>query len=417
MPSNNENAEPSIKRLLGGTVVTPNEVLEDTDVIVTDDLITSIRPSGSSADQAGIGEQLIDCRGCYIFPGMIDIHSDYIEHMAAPRPGSIMDFSLALMETERELISHGITTMFHSLSFYKHSEFGENPIRNPENIGKFLSEIENSHRDNHFIRHRFHARFEIDTLERVEELMDYIRNKRIHLISFMDHTPGQGQYRDLETFRKTLKGYRNISDSEVDKIVQNHQQKDKLIFEDMKNIAELAHEMGIALASHDDDSVEKIALVHEMGATISEFPITLDVARSARSKGLHTIAGAPNILRGGSHSGNLSAEEAILDGSITILCSDYYPPALLHGIFYMYRSHQIPLNELVNLVSLHPAKAVGMDDQTGSIELGKKADLIIVNTIAKPNSVNPEYPVIKSAIVNGVQVYSANYRCDTGGLS
>ena len=131
----------------------------------------------------------------------------------------------------------------------------------------------------------------------------------------------------------------------------------------------------IAVASHDDDEVEKLSLVKSYGTTISEFPTTLEVARKAKEMGLWTIAGAPNVLLGGSHSGNLSAAEAIQEQTIDILCSDYYPAALLHSIFKLSEEYGQDLHEMFQLVTLNPAKAVQMDDEIGSIKEGKKATL------------------------------------------
>lgn len=186
--------------------------------------------------------EVIDAAGGYVAPGFIDLHSDYIEHMAAPRPTSLMNFHLSLREAEKELITHGITTMFHSLSIYKSSEFSHKPIREPENVRKFIEMIHQTHHTKHLIRHRFHARFEIDSIEEVENLKSYIAECKVHLISFMDHTPGQGQYRDLEIYRKTIKGYQELSDEEIDRVITKHQHKEKLTLEGIKEIATLAQQ-------------------------------------------------------------------------------------------------------------------------------------------------------------------------------
>jgi len=188
----------------------------------------------------------------------------------------------------------------------------------------------------------------------------------------MDHTPGQGQYRNLNLYRKTLKGYNNLSDQEIDTIIVSHQQKDKVSFDQLLELCDLARFNHISVASHDDDSSESVDLVCELGVTISEFPVTLEVARTARSRGLMTMAGAPNILLGGSHSGNLSAAEAILDGCIDILCSDYYPAAMLQAVFQMHLQHHLDLPSLVRLVTANPARAVQIDAEYGTIASGKK---------------------------------------------
>jgi len=388
--------------ITNGSLVLPNSILEDHDLLIKDGRIDAIIPrSVAILSQA---ENVIDARGGHVLPGLIDIHSDYIEHMAAPRPSIVLDFALSLHETERELISHGITTMFHSLSIYKQDLFTEKPIRNPENFRKFIDLISASHTSRHLVRHRVHARYEIDNLDRVDELVGYIREGKIHLVSFMDHTPGQGQYRDLEIFKQTLKGYQSWSDDDIEHVIQKTRSSPKLTLEHIASVAAIACQHRVAVASHDDDSTEKVDLVKSFGTTISEFPITMDVARSARAVGLKTIAGAPNVLLGGSHSGNLSAASAIKEGVIDILCSDYYPAALLHAVYKLHEVHGMQLHEMVKLVTLHPAQAVYLDTELGSLECGKRADILVVEKL------EDGIPVVTNALVDGVPVFHTEYR-------
>lgn len=388
--------------ITNGRLITEEAVLLGYDLLIEEDRITQIAPRG----EIEIDEQMevVDADGGYISPGFIDIHSDYIEHMAAPRPTSLMSFDLSLRETEKQLISHGITTMFHSLSLFKGSDYEYKPIREPENVRKFMDLIDETHNRKHLVRHRFHARFEIDNVQEMENLKNYISENKVHLVSFMDHTPGQGQYRHLEIYRNTVKSYNNISDASIDVLIHKHQTKEKLTIEDIKEIAQLAHDHHIAVASHDDDSLEKLDLVHSFGTTISEFPITLDVAQRAQELGMHTIAGAPNVLLGGSHSGNLGAAEAIQNQSIDILCSDYYPAAMLHAIFELVEKYGMDLVDMMKLVTMNPAKAVKMDGEIGSIREGKKADLLIIEKITD------DFPVITSVFVDGKLIQKTNYR-------
>lgn len=388
--------------ITNGLIVQSDRILEGHDVVIENNLIVAIVPAGERIQDSS--DTIIDAGGSHILPGFIDIHSDYIEHMAAPRPSSIMDFSLSLHETERELIAHGITTMFHSLSIYKQSLFTEKPIRNPENIRKFINLISSTHGDRHLIRHRFHARYEIDNLDRVEELIGYIREGKVHLVSFMDHTPGQGQYRDLELFKQTLKGYQSWNEEELDKVIAESTVSPKLTLETIAAIARIAQENGVAIASHDDDSKDKVALVRSFGTTISEFPVTMDVARFAHESGLLTIAGAPNVLLGGSHSGNLGAADAIKEGVIDILCSDYYPAAMLHAVYQLHEKYGLDLCDMVRLVSLNPARAVNMDSITGSLDVGKRADVLVVEKL--PDGM----PVVTLAMVDGTPVLRTEYR-------
>ena len=385
-----------------GKIVTEQSIAEGFAVVVEGEIIQSIIPEEHVANYPDA--MLIDANGGYISPGFIDIHSDYIETIASPRPTSMMNFDISLREAEKILISHGITTMFHSLSFYKEDVFSHKPMRNPDNIQRMVDAIEATHNRLHLIRHRLHARFEIDNIDEVDQLVRNIEDGKVHLLSFMDHTPGQGQYRNLEVYRETLKGYREISDEDVNVLIAERQSTEYLTAEKIKEVADIALARGIAVASHDDDDVKKLDLVQSFGTTISEFPITLEVAIKAKEMGIHTIAGAPNVMLGGSHSGNLSAAEAISHGCMDILCSDYYPPALLHAVFDLHEKYGNDLHAMFQMVTLNPAKAVKMDDELGSIKPGKRADLLVIERM------DDGYPMLTATMVNGALITTTNYR-------
>lgn len=385
-----------------GKIITENEVLHDHAVVVSGEEILKIISEEAITDYPEVN--LIDANGGYISPGFIDIHSDYIEGIVSPRPTSMMDLNISLREAEKILISHGITTMFHSLSFYREDAFTHKPMRFPKNAQRLVDAIDATHNELHLIRHRLHARFEIDNIDEVDRLIENIENDKVHLLSFMDHTPGQGQYRDLEVYSSTLKGYREISDSDVETLIIERQNASFLTIEKIKEVADIAIAKGIAIASHDDDDIAKLDLVQSFGTTISEFPITLEVAKEAKQLGLQTVAGAPNILNGGSHSGNLSAAEAIGHGCIDILCSDYYPAALLHAIFDLHDNYGYDLQSMFRMVTINPAKAVRMDDEIGSIKPGKKADIIIIERM------EDGYPMLTTTMVNGTVITTTNYR-------
>lgn len=388
-------------RIINGKIITEDGILEGYDLLLKDDLIEGIVKGGSQVP----GEiEIIDAKGGYISPGFIDIHSDYIENMASPRPTSIMDFNISIRETEKVLLNDGITTMFHSLSFYGLDLFENKPVRKKENVVKLMDIITKAHNEQHLIRHRFHARMEIDSIDEIDNIKNYIKEGRVNLLSFMDHTPGQGQYGDINTYRKILKGYKDVSDEEIDRMVEARRNKATITHETMQEIADLAKAQNISIASHDDDSPEKIDLLKELGATISEFPITMDVAKDAKKKGMYVIAGAPNILLGGSHAGNLSAAEAIKENAVDILCSDYYPSAMLHSIFIMNEKYNMDLCDMFKLITINPAKAVKIDNVLGSIKEGKKADILIIE---KDES---NMPIITTVIVDGKITSTINYR-------
>lgn len=394
-----------MKVITNGNIILEDEMMENGAVVIDKDIIIDILPAAEAGNYIKDAKSVIDAGGGYVTPGFIDIHSDYIEGIIAPRPTSMMDFNLGIRESERILSSHGISTMFHSLSIYKKDMFGHKPIRSPENVDKLIRAIDQTHNEKRLIRHRLHARFEIDSVEQLPMIKEHIEQDRVHLLSFMDHTPGQGQYRDIEMYLKTMKGYQNISDAQIVQVMEQKKNHDTLSFEDMKELSDLATDKGIAVASHDDDSTEKIELAKRLGTTISEFPIYMNVAKYAHQEKIHTLAGAPNIMLGGSHSGNLNAREAIEEGCISILCSDYYPASMLHGVFKLHQQCDFPLEDAVRLITINPAKAVNMDDELGSIKVGKKADINVIR-------MDGDYPIITECIVNGFTVSRYHYRVD-----
>lgn len=377
-----------------GRIVTPNEVIEGKSLLIEDGCIYDICEFDGTADK------VIDAHGRYVMPGFIDIHSDKVEKVVNPRPTAVFDFELGLKEVEKELLQQGITTIFHSFSIYENAMLGTSLLRTKENVGKMAELISDLHNRQHLIHHRCHLRLEIDNLEVYDIAKDMMARNLISEISFMDHTPGQGQYKDLDVYRRS--GYK--CDGMTDEEILNwHKNRPKLTFDQMKELAELAHSKNITVASHDDDTIEKLEMNKEIGVDISEFPITIDVAKEAKKKGFYTIVGAPNILLGGSHSGNMSAADAILNGCADILCSDYYPQAMLHSIFIMHHKYGVSIPEMVNKVSLNPAKAARIDKEYGSLEKGKRADILIVDEL-------DGYPVTTHVLVDGRTTSRVEYR-------
>ncbi len=395
--------------IINVNIIARDMVLENHAIILENDRIKKIMPMGqlNKVKKTDLYRMVHDGEGAFVSAGFIDIHSDNIESIVQPRPTSVMDFDMALTEHEKQLVNQGITTMYHSLSFLKEegSSMRGKEARKPEKMRKLAELIKNFHDRNHIIRHRFHCRYDIRNSEGYDTLMEYIDKEYIHLLSFNDHTPGQGQYRDLAAYRENVRSYKpDMDEAQIDKIIEEKLNAPKISSAQIERTAGIAREKGIPIASHDDDTEEKINYVHsELKADISEFPVELNVARKAKEKGMLTVAGAPNVLLGRSHSGNLSATEAILDGSIDILCSDYYPPAMLHAVFKLNFEHGIPLWECLNLVTFNPARALGISTDYGSAEEGKKADILIIKIIDGK-------PAITKVFIDGELVSQLNYR-------
>jgi alpha-D-ribose 1-methylphosphonate 5-triphosphate diphosphatase len=380
------------QQIINANIVTPQRILYGASLEIEDGIISSITESAHSKDSSW---RVFDAENRWLLPGFIDIHNDSLEKELEPRPGTVFPLEVALLSLENKLISHGITTMFHSLSFRSGRE-GRKRGESVEQIMKSLASLRPLTIMHHFI----HARVELPEVGFEEMVHQGLVSGDISLISFMDHTPGQGQYRNPEKLRYYLKHHEKMSDGKIDehfqKILDHRKSVDtKGYFE--RTIA-LANECGIPSASHDDDSVEKVMDMHDHGVSISEFPVELEVARAADRCGMHIAVGAPNVLRGKSHSGNMSAREAIEVECADIICSDYFPPAMLHAVFTLYREGNLPLHEIVNMVSLNPAQSVKMDESIGSVEPGKHADLILVQEVG-------ETVIVEDVFVNGILQY------------
>ncbi len=346
--------------------------------------------------------EMVDAGGAYVLPGFIDTHSDNIERVIQPRPQSVIDFELAMREQEKQLVNQGITTMYHSLSTT--DVRGKSSIRSPENLKKLAALIKSFHEGESIIHHRFHCRYDMCNLAGYDMLIDFIRGGDIHYLSFTDHTPGQGQYRDIEFFKSHVLPAYHGTDTNVDELLSERMSREKLTDAQVRAAADLACACGIPIASHDDDTLEKLAYVTEkLHSNISEFPVDMEIAKAARARDMLVVVGAPNVLMGRSHSNNLSAIEAVRAGCADILVSDYFPPAILHAVFKLFGEGLLPLPDAVNMASYNPARAMRVDDRIGSIEAGKNADLLIV-------SKKGALPVVTSVFIDGALVSSLRYR-------
>lgn len=358
-------------RLANLKLVLPEGILDNGYIDLEDGFIADI---GQDANQYDI-----DGQGCYALPGLIDLHGDMIERDVEPRPKAYFPTELALLELDKRLAALGITTAYAAISFAEARKMAY--LRSEERARDTIHLI-NSLKDELLVDMRIHARFEITNHSAPKILHELLEQEHIDLISLNDHTPGQGQYRDLETHIKHVAAWRGISEDafrvevleRLERLSQNPPSWDVI-----HGICEEARKNGIVIASHDDDTVDKVDLITSLGASLSEFPVTMEAAREAKRRGLFTLMGAPNAYRGQSNTGNLSAMEALKEGLVDILASDYYPAAMLHMVFKLTADGTLPLHEAVKLVSSHPANAAGLFDR-GSLELEKRADIALVET-------------------------------------
>lgn len=373
------------------SIVTPNEVIDNGTLTIIDGRIEHI-----GNRQAPACLQTLDARGAMLMPGFVDIHSDAIETAIQPRPGGKFPVAMALRELDRTLVACGITTMYHSLSFCDNLQTG---LRNSENCAELIRNV-NAEASRLCANTKVHLRYEITETAALPLVESLIEDNQVHFFSLMDHTPGQGQFVDVEQFRLYYGKVRGKNPEELDALI-DLRIKARRNFNDspLLRLTRLCRQQGLRVASHDDDTEDKVRWNQLLGVSLAEFPVTLEAARLARDLGMHVSLGAPNILRGGSATGNLSAREAIEKGYGSIICSDYAPMAMIHAGITLVQIGLVDIVEMSHMLSRNPAHAAGIDSETGSIEEGKSADLVLIQ-------LEDRYPVILRTLVAGRQVYA-----------
>ena len=373
--------------IYNAVLVLPETLLENGWLLIEDGLITALG-EGASCPQPQTIARPVNAEGNFVLPGMIDLHCDGIEKLVMPRPNVMFDINVALDENDRRLAACGITTEFHAVSL-DDSEFG---VRSTDFVGELSKAIKNT--PDLLVRHEMHARFEVTSVRGFEVVTQMIKDGEVRLVSIMDHSPGQGQYKTEQSFRDYLKGTVHSTDDEIDQLLIWKRSQTANIPGRIEIVTRLARERGLAIATHDDDSASKVEQWPALGVTISEFPTTIEAASRAHELGLAVCMGAPNVLRGKSSGGNLSALEAIQAGITNVLCSDYYPAAFLATVFKLASQKILTLPEATRLVTLNPALAVGLGKQYGSLEAGKVADVVIVK-------LRENLPRVRQLFVNG----------------
>ncbi|PTQ92653.1 alpha-D-ribose 1-methylphosphonate 5-triphosphate diphosphatase [Mucilaginibacter yixingensis] len=374
-------------------VVTPTEVLENASVQVEQGVIIKI-DKDNSAEAAGL--PVIDAQGNIVMPGIIDIHTDALDAEVIPRPGADIPVAVAFRELERKMSGCGFTTVYHSL--HLGYEVAETYSRSKYTRAEIFDGVYNSSLGQTLLDNKIHLRFELSGVNSYDECFSLIDRGYVQLLSVMDHTPGQGQFSRENFMKMMIKSGKTEEQATAE--FEELAARPRIEGEKLQRLLDHARRHGIPVASHDDDSPEKVDLMRNLGVAICEFPITMDTASHAAELGMHVVGGASNILRGGSLSGNVSMTEAVLKGYVDTLCSDYYPPAIIHSVFKLHREHGLPLPQAINLATLNPAKAVGIDAYTGSLEEGKDADLLIVRLI-------DEIPMVTHTVVKGNVVSQA----------
>jgi alpha-D-ribose 1-methylphosphonate 5-triphosphate diphosphatase len=358
-------------------------------VVVRDGRIAQAEPGASAAAGA------IDLEGDYLVPGLVELHTDNLEKHFAPRPGVRWPGRAAVMAHDAQIAAAGITTVFDALAlgdvFYGSSRI--------EGLAEMHAGICRA-RDTGLLKadHHLHLRCELSfkqVLELFERLMD---GELVRLVSIMDHTPGQRQFVDVAKYRLYYQKKYTMSDAEFDAFLASRREAQaKYSVMHRRAILEHAKARDFVLASHDDATLAHVTESASDGMSIAEFPTTLEAARASRERGLAVLLGAPNVVLGGSQSGNIAARDLAAEGLLDIVSSDYVPMSLMQAPFLLAQAGVgLDLPAAIRLASYNPARAMGLDDR-GEIAAGQRADLARVRVV-------DEMPIVRSVWRDGARV-------------
>lgn len=373
-------------------IVLPDTILHDSSLVVEDGHIAAVHPASVHLRSY----TAVSLPGATLLPGLVDLHCDVLEKKIEPRPNVHFPIPFAINQADKLFAAAGITTVFHSLSFAT----GEWGVRNTGMGERIVREI-GQYNPHGLIDNRVHCRYEITDPLAEDSLRKLIESGAVQLLSFMDHTPGQGQFKDLASYVRYHTGHYGVSEAEVETLLRRKAEQAPEALARIRRLARLARMRGIALASHDDDTADKVRLMHDLGTTISEFPVTREAAAEACRQDMTTVFGAPNIIRGQSQSGSVRAVDMLEQGLLHCLCSDYYPASLIHALFKIVQENRLNLSDAAPLVTSRPALAAGLDDR-GEIASGLRADLVAVGRVAGQ-------PVVLFTLAGGRVVYQADY--------
>jgi alpha-D-ribose 1-methylphosphonate 5-triphosphate diphosphatase len=354
-------------------IVTADEILLGT-VEVSDGAFASVQPGRSRVASAE------DWEGDYLLPGLIELHTDNLEKHLEPRPGVRWPAISALLTHDAQVSTAGITTVLDAMGV---GDFDERSVR-AQGLQDAANALRHA-RDNGLLRaeHLLHIRCELACDNMLEVAKPFLDDPSVRLVSLMDHTPGQRQWMDVERFRVYTQRNQRWSDEYLAEVIRERQDMQERNAErNRSGLLELCRDRHIPLASHDDTVPEHIDEAVRCGISISEFPTTVVAALAAREHGLGIVMGAPNLVRGGSHSGNVSALTLAKDDLLDCLSSDYVPHALLHGAFLLRDQAGWTLPKAIRTVSANPANLVGLTDR-GEVAPGKRADFVRVRETPK----------------------------------
>ncbi len=358
--------------LYGGPLFDGEKLLERGVIIFDRQEIKSINEGdcGKRADYS------IDVKGKLIAPGLVDLHSDALEKCIEIRPGVFFDAEFALQNLDRRLAVCGITTFCNAISFAE-DEFGLRSCDEAEELVHLIHKFNKS--DDAGVNHLIHARFEISNPKAESVLTRLINENLIDMVSIMDHTPGQGQFKTIESYIAYHTGTYKVTPQQISVLLEQKSASKEETVKQVISMGQLVKKAGIPFLSHDDDTKEKVSFVKNTGVDASEFPVSMEAAKTAKKYNMGVFMGAPNLIRDCSSNNHLKASEALLSGVCDALVSDYCPECLLQVPFIASKRHLLDLQETLKLVTSTPGDYLKKRSKSGRLVINAPADLIIVD--------------------------------------
>ncbi|MHA7775857.1 alpha-D-ribose 1-methylphosphonate 5-triphosphate diphosphatase [Roseibium sp. M-1] len=369
------------------TLILADEVFDGSLTVDENGRISGI---GSPSDADGH-----DCEGDYLLPGLVELHTDHLETHYAPRPKVRWNAVSAVQAHDAQIACSGITTVFDALRV----GMDEDADLRYTDMRTLADAIETGQRENRLrADHFIHLRCEVSAPDVLDAFKVFEDDDSIRLISLMDHTPGQRQFVSMDAYKIYYQGKKGFTDAQMEEFIRKRQARaSSLAPENRQQLSAIARKRNIAIASHDDATVAHVDEAIALNTRIAEFPTTLEAAKASHEAGMAVLMGAPNVVRGGSHSGNISAKDLAEAGYLDVLSSDYVPISLLQASFQLAKDIEaISLPQAVAMVTATPARAIGLNDR-GVLETGLRADLIQVKMVG-------DIPVVRGVWREGKRV-------------
>ena len=337
---------------------------------------TSVCIGGGNIQELGGGAAHgaveLDAHDLLVLPGIVDLHGDAFERQMMPRPNVDFPIDVALVDSDRQAIANGITTVFHATTWS-----WEPGLRSGANARKLIDAIE-AMRPRFAADTRFHLRHETYNLDAEQEIGEWLASGRIDLFAFNDHMDGTIAALDKPNKRSRMVERTGLSNEAFDELVQRILSRADAVPASISRLAQISRDANVRMLSHDDESPAMRRAFRAQGVTIAEFPVNEETAREAAAGGDAIVFGAPNVVRGGSHTGWTRASDMIEKGLCSVLASDYYYPAPLLAAFRLAADKVLPLGKAWDLISAAPAKAAGLSDR-GTLREGQRADILLVD--------------------------------------